>query len=273
MEKSAMFSLRLQEAEDLLSGGDPAAAENAFRALLPGVPPPSPARVLVLNGLGRCLHALSRNAEAERSFTEALELLRTTFGPRHPHVSGGLQNVARLRAECGAVEEAITLGREALDILKETCEPEDPRVAEAQLNLSSHQYTAGDFDAAEANLRAALEIWERREGPRSMAVSTCLNNLGRLYERRGDARAGASFHRRAVEIRTELLGDHPETAFSLGNLGAALAGDGRWREAAEALEAALACHERLGRADGEEAAVCRANLRLCRDASAAAGKA
>lgn len=148
MEKNARFSLRLQEAEDLLSGGDPAAAENAFRALLPDAPPPSPTRARALNGLGRCLHALSRNAEAEQSFMEALDLLRATFGPRHPHVSGGFQNLTRLRTECGAMEEDM-----------------------------------------------------------------------------------------------------------------------------EALEAAQVCHERLGRADGEEAAICLGNLRLCRDALAAAGKA
>ncbi len=272
MEKDTMFSLRLQEAEALLMKGDPATAENAFRVLLSDAPPPSPARLLVLNGLGRSLHALSRNTEAEQIFMEALDLLRAAFGLRHPHVSGGLQNLARLRADRGAVAEAMALGQEALDILMETCGSEDPRVAGARLNLSSHQYAAGDFDAAEANLRAALEIWERQAGPCSMEVSTCLNNLGRLYERKGDARSGVFFHRQAVEIRTALLGDHPETAFSLGNLGAALAGDSRWKEAIEALEAALACHERLGRADGEEAAACRANLDLCRKASAAAGE-
>lgn len=268
MEKDTTFPTRLREAESLFAGGDPDAAEHAFRTLSAEIPSLSPTRVLALSGLGCSLHALSRLEEAENAFGEALALLRQTFGADHPHVAGGLQNLARLRAERGAVKDAVALGQEALDILLHSCDADDPRVAGARLNLSSHQYAAEDFDAAEANLCAAMDIWERGAGPRSLEVSTCLNNLGRLYERRGDARTGVSFHRRAVEIRREILGDHPETAFSLGNLGAALAGDGHWQEAAATLEAALACHEHLGQAHGEEAAICRANLALCREALA-----
>ena len=57
---------------------------------------------------------------------------------------------------------------------------------------------------------------------------------------------GIALHRQAVALRTRLLGDHEDTAFSLGNLGVALASGGEWQEAAATLEQAVAMYEKLG---------------------------
>ena len=70
-----------------------------------------------------------------------------------------------------------------------------------------------------------------------------------------------------MSIRKEILGIHPETAFSLGNYGAALAGDAQWDKAAQTLEEALSCYDRLGLSDSPDAATCRNNLSLCRNAA------
>ena len=139
--------------------------------------------------------------------------------------------------------------------------------ADALLNLSSHQYTAKKYDAAEANLKMALHLWEAKEGRRCFGVSTCLNNLGRICEERGETRQGVLYHQEAVSIRKEILGIHPETAFSLGNYGAALAGDAQWEKAANTLEEALTCYDSLGLSDSPEAVTCRNNLNLCRNAA------
>ncbi|MFR4119666.1 MAG: tetratricopeptide repeat protein [Bilophila wadsworthia] len=84
--------------------------------------------------------------------------------------------------------------------------------------------------------------------------------------RAGDTRQGVLYHQEAVSIRKEILGIHPETAFSLGNCGAALAGDAQWEKAAQTLEEALSCYESLGLSDSPEAVTCRNNLNLCRNA-------
>ena len=112
----------------------------------------------------------------------------------------------------------------------------------------------------------ALHLWEAKEGRRCFGVSTCLNNLGRICEERGETRQGVLYHQEAVSIRKEILGIHPETAFSLGNCGAALAGDAQWKKAAQTLEEALSCYESLGLSDSPEAVTCRNNLNLCRNA-------
>lgn len=266
MHLDEAFQQRLNDARTLFVNGNAAEAETRYRRLLgPDLPPGG--KILVLDGLGRCLHAQGQLDEAEERFRESLRLLEELFGPDHPHVAGALQNLARLRSERGEREEAAELGEQALHILREQLPPDDERIADALLNLSSHQYAAKDYDTAESNLQKALAIWESKEGRRSFGVSTCLNNLGRICEERGDTGQGVLYHREAVSIRKEILGDHAETAFSLGNYGAALAGDAQWPEAVRALEEALACYERIGQADTPDADTCRANLELCRKAA------
>lgn len=219
MQLDEHFQRRLSEARMFFAEGKALAAEKIYRDLLkPDLP--TGGRVLVLDGLGRCLHIQGRLEEAEAFFRESLRLLEELFGPNHIHVAGGLQNLARLRSERGECEEAATLGERALAILKENLPADDLRIADALLNLSSHQYTAKKYDAAEANLKTALALWEAKEGRRCFGVSTCLNNLGRICEERGETHQGVLYHQEAVSIRKEILGIHPETAFSLGNYGA-----------------------------------------------------
>lgn len=256
---------RLNEARTQLINGNAPAAEKLYRKELATTLTPG-GRILVLDGLGRCLHIQGRLEEAEEVFRDSLQLMRALFGPNSTHVTSGLQNLARMRSERGDVEEAVGLGQQALTILIERLGAEHPRVAEARLNLSSHQYALENYDLARANLCEAMRIWEKTLGRRSMEVSTCLNNLGRICEHQGKTAQGVAHHQEAVFIRKELLGVHPETAFSLGNLGAALAGDEQWKEAACVLQEALNYYEQMGFLESPEAATCRANLALCRKA-------
>ena len=79
---------------------------------------------------------------------------------------------------------------------------------------------------------------------------------------------GIAHHRAALAIRRKVLGDHPETAFSAGNLGTALAAAGKWREATETLEEAIACYARCGHTAGNDIEGYRRNLDVCRSALA-----
>lgn len=100
MQLDEHFQRRLSEARMFFAEGKALAAEKIYRDLLkPDLP--TGGRVLVLDGLGRCLHIQGRLEEAEAFFRESLRLLEELFGPNHIHVAGGLQNLARLRSERG----------------------------------------------------------------------------------------------------------------------------------------------------------------------------
>lgn len=144
---------------------------------------------------------------------------------------------------------------------------EQGRQAEAMMRLSACLYMQRDLDGAEALLLKARDVFEKQSGDESrMDVSTCLNNLGRIHEERGDLEQGIALHRQAVAIRKELLGDHTETAFSLGNLGVALATAGQWQEAVDTLQEALDCYARAGHTTGPDIEGYRKNLEICRHA-------
>ena len=101
-------------------------------------------------------------------------------------------------------------------------------------------------------------------------LGVCLNNLGRICEERGQLAEGIALHRQAVALRRELRGEHEETAFSLGNLGVALASAGQWDEAAATLQDSVSMYDRLGLGMGAEAQGYKKNLEICHQARAAA---
>lgn len=220
-------------------------------------------RIVALDQQARVHHSQGQLSEAEAAFTEVLRMLRDLFGPEHKHVAGALQNLARIRSECGAWEEAAILGTEALHMQERLLGPAHPAVADSLLSLSGYYYAAKNFARAQNLLEKARQLFEQHYGPCSMQVSTCLNNLGRLHESSGNPQWGAKLHEQAVNIRLDILGDHPETAFSLGNWGAALAADNQWEKAQQALQQALACYDRLGLSQSEAAECCRKNEALC----------
>ena len=97
MQLDEHFQRRLNEARMFFAEGKALAAEKIYRDLLkPDLP--AGGRVLVLDGLGRCLHIQGRLEEAETFFRESLRFLEELFGPNHIHVPGSVlsgENVKR----------------------------------------------------------------------------------------------------------------------------------------------------------------------------------
>ena len=153
-------------------------------------------------------------------------------------------------------------------LLQEQLSPDDPRMAPSLFSLSLTEYTARQLPEAEKLTTEAKRLWEKQLGPDSLEVSTCLNNLGRIHEETDRQEEGIAYHRAALNIRRKVLGDHPETAFSMGNLGTALAAAGKWQDAADTLQAAIDCYARCGHTSGGDIEGYRRNLDICRSALA-----
>lgn len=122
MQLDEHFQRRLNEARMFFAEGKALAAEKIYRDLLkPDLP--AGGRVLVLDGLGRCLHIQGRLEEAETFFRESLRFLEELFGPNHIHVAGGLQNLARLRSERENVKRPQRSANGRSTFLSKTCPP------------------------------------------------------------------------------------------------------------------------------------------------------
>lgn len=276
----------VRHALDLLGHGRAAEAERELAALAgaPWARDPEAARLRaqVLDSLGRTRFALGDpegGLAALRAAVDALTAATCTEAPGAAASPAGetgpaslmplrcraLQNLCFALAETGAVAESAAVGEEAARLAESLFGPLSPELAGALLRLSAAPYRGHDLDAAEALIRRARVIWEAQPGPTPQEVGTCLNNLGRIHEERGDMAAGIAFHRQAVAFR-RTLPDREDLAFSLGNLGVALAQDGQWREACAALEEALEQYAALGKGNGPEARGYADNLAVCRRA-------
>ena len=219
---------------------------------------------------GRVCHALAlcqlrqeKHAEARESLEKAVRLLE-----KDAELALALTALARVHLACGELQKSLDTGRKAHRMLHEYLSPDDARLAPSLFSLSFAEYEARNLDRAEELCLEAKALWERQRGQESHEVSTCLNNLGRIYEEAGREEEGIAHHRSALAIRRKVLGDHPETAFSMGNLGTALAAAGKWQEAAAVLEEAIACYARCGHAEGRDIEGYRRNLNVCRKALA-----
>ena len=271
MDGNRHWNEELQAALELLAQGRPEDSTAKLRTLLRSCENSPLHRGMVLEAMARALFAQRQGAEALAALEESLALLGAAAGPSSPLTLGVMQNLAHLRLELGDIEASAALGQEAVRACKAAFGAQSPRVASALLHLSAAYYRKKDWHTAEDILLQAKGIWEelaRASGVPDQQLGTCLNNLGRLYEERGLTEQGIALHRQAVALRQSVLGDHEDTAFSLGNLGVALASAGQWDEAVSTLEAAVACYGRLGKGTGPEAASYRKNLDLCRRALA-----
>lgn len=269
---STIFKKKSALAEGLLNMGQFHEAETLFRMVLDLAASERIAErntIPVLDGLGRCLFAQKKWDDAEDAFQRILAILRVYFGDTHNNIALALQNLARVRSARGEHTSAIELGRKAVDILSTNLGPAHPRVAQALFSLSGIKYTAKEFVEAGEDIKASLRIWEKTNGPECNEVALCLSNLARVHEELNEPLQGARLHGRVATLRKKLLGDHPDTAFSLANYGSSLAEAGCLYEAINALQEALDCYERIGGADSPQAEICRRNLQHCKEAAAA----
>lgn len=279
-------SAAARDALALLARGRAAEAERELAALAAAPwgtgPDDVRLRVHVLDGLGRARFALRDTEGGLAALRLAVDMLTTAA---HGHSSEdskatatesdgtafpqlrcrALQNLCFALSETGATEESVTVGEEAVRLAEAAFGPQSPDLAGALLRLSTAIYRRRDLPAAEALIRRAMSIWEAQPGHSPQEVGACLNNLGRIHEELGDLAAGIAFHRQAVAFR-RTLPNREDLAFSLGNLGTALAQDGQWHEACAALGESLELYAALGKGDGPEARSHAQNLAVCRHA-------
>ena len=89
--------------------------------------------------------------------------------------------------------------------------------------------------------------------------------LGKLRNVCGEKREGSDFHRRAADIKMQVLGEHETTAASLGHIGMAEAELGNWKEAETLLASSLHQFDHLGVGKNAEGiAAFREKLNECR---------
>ena len=140
----------------------------------------------------------------------ALAIDEKSFGPDHPNVAIGLNNLAELLQATNRLAEAEPLMRRALAIDEKSFGPDHPDVAIRLNNLAQLLQATNRLAEAEPLMRRALAIDEKSFGPEHPNVARDLNNLAQLLQATNRLAEAEPLMRRALMIfKMRSLGARP----------------------------------------------------------------
>ncbi len=180
---------------------------------------------------------LGDDADAERLYTEALEMRRRLYGDEHPDIAASLNNVGNMRLALGDLAGAERYLRESLQMISRLAPPDSLEVSHASNNLARVLLRRGTYTEALDLYRTALRIREARLKPDdgrvwASRIGLALSLLADLGE--GDAATDLT----EQEIRIE-EGTPAQRAAALVAIAERLMNGKRWGDAAAMLDGAL----------------------------------
>jgi CHAT domain-containing protein/tetratricopeptide (TPR) repeat protein len=200
-------------------------------------------------------------ADSAAIWQKILLIVERHFGPYHPNVALGLNNLAEsLRAQ-GKYAEAEPHFRRALEINEKSLGFDHVDVATSLVNLAGLLRERGDYKAAIPLARRSLVIRVKALGPDHPDTASGLNALAAILDEQGNYEEALRLYRIALAIREKNLGsDHPDVATSLNNLAGVLREQGKYGAAEPLSRRALAIREKSLGSDHPEVATSLNNL-------------
>ena len=174
-----------------------------------------PGKASALASRGDVFYLTGDIANAERAWTEALDVGRRTLRPGHPALAAFLRHTADAQFVKGRLGDARRTKDEALQLGRATLAPCAPELSWLVTDLGVSLHADGDYNGAEDLYRQALDTAERCSRGTS-TVATAAYNLASVASARGDLLQADALGRRAMQIWSTRLGaTHPFVARAL----------------------------------------------------------
>lgn len=196
-----------------------------------------------IHGLAFAYHGQEQYAQAEALYQRALSIREQQLGPAHPDLFDPLNDLARLFLQQERYEQAEMYYQRAYSILEKQVGPEQdhPDMVFPLHGLAKIYAAQGRQREAQRFFQHALRILEQQGGTERLDTADMLYDFAGFQQAQGHLSKAASLYRRALIIRTKLLGEnHALTCETREHLRAVLLALGR-TEAAAALEARQSC--------------------------------
>jgi eukaryotic-like serine/threonine-protein kinase len=209
-------------------------------------PDPMGLRVARRLGLAASIHMQrSELPEALAAAEETVAIVERAFGPDHPIVANGLNNLGATLEAAGELERAREVHERGLAIRDATLGPDHPDVATSASNLASVLESLGQLEGAAAGYERALAIRTAALGPDHPLVAKSQSLLAAVLVARGELARARDLQTRALATMERAVGpEHGDVGIILLNLGA-LEFESRELASARAhLERALAIQEK-----------------------------
>jgi TonB family protein len=170
-------------------------------------------RAATLTRLGILEHKAGRVAEAERLFTEAIDVGDTYLGRDHPSQAVALNELSRLLVRHSEHARAEPVLARLLEIARGKGE-RHPDVATALAGLAAAKHGLGDDAAAEDLYRQALAIREEVLPPNHMAIVITMEQLSDICAARGNLAEALSLLQRSLPRRECAVGSEHATVIA-----------------------------------------------------------
>ncbi|WP_165220514.1 tetratricopeptide repeat protein [Aquisphaera insulae] len=175
----------------------------------------------LMRDLGMYFYRRGRHLVAESLMRRSLVIIEARYGPNHPRVAIGLNNLATLLQDTDRVAEAEPLMRRALAIDEAIYGPDHPRVAIGLNNLAALLRDTDRMAEAEPLMRRALAIDEASHRPDYSRLSKELNNLAALLRNTNRLAEAEPLMRRALQFVVRIQGrtadEHPRLRTAVDN--------------------------------------------------------
>jgi len=184
--------------------------------------------------------------QSDRTFAEALQILRQSSDTRSEKHAKLLVDLARLEMLRGQMTEAKQYLASALNVMTSLRGPEDPEVAAILSDLANVLVWSNDLVEAERTAREAVRIYASVPESHPDRIFAA-GNLARILMYRDKLDEAAPLFERVLSAQRFVYGtNNSAVADTLGNLAQLRIGQGKLRAAEELIQEALKIHEEAG---------------------------
>ncbi|KGO58344.1 Acyl transferase/acyl hydrolase/lysophospholipase [Penicillium expansum] len=213
-----------------------ATVPHALRILALTAKEDSPSeRIHVLLKVAKCQMSDGRPKEAERLFSEVVEISEATFGPEGPWAIPGIVGLSSSYIYQGKMEIGIALCEKILEIETKLHGPGSPAVNEALVRLSDAFYVACYYKKSQVIYKKVIPYYLKTWGPSCDTTMDMIARLAMCYHYNGNLSDATQLSVQLLHITKQTSGSENPGRLRIMNV-AAIIYLQRWRlKEAEAL--------------------------------------
>ena len=176
-------------------------------------------RVELLWKFALCLYSDGRYKEAEKSFSQVIEIRQKVLGLEHPNTLTSMNNLASTFWNQGQWKEAKELEIQVMEIRKRVLGVEHPNTLTSMNIIASIFWNQGQWKEAKELGIQVMEIRKRVLGVEHPDTLTSMSNLAFIFKSQSYNNEAISLLKTCLQLQKQTLGSqHPDTAFSLKTL-------------------------------------------------------
>ncbi|RYP46560.1 hypothetical protein DL768_007242 [Monosporascus sp. mg162] len=184
--------------------------------------------------LAMTYHAQGRYNEAEKVYTEVLQLRRKVLEKEHPDTIESMAHLAATYHQQGRYGEAEEIRVETLQLRREVLGKKHPDTIWSMAELAATYHTQGRYGKAEEIKVETLQLRREVLGKKHPDTLWNMASLAATYHAQGRYNEAEKIYTEVLQLRRKVLGEkHPDTLWNMAELAETYHAQGRYNEAEE----------------------------------------